>query len=287
MDTIRTNMQAGPKPAQPGISQTAQVQQLLQAKSGKAVGPTAAPGISNIGEKVAAQQAQIAEQQVQQQGMLQGQAIQQQASEQAQQAQIQGRQLDERTLDQMDEFTRNHNAILDDYNRGIKQLDLNKDKSKLEQIGFNLRLNNDKYVTDLQREGRRSRLDNEIKFNEELTRTIFADEEDLLRNDLNFRALIGANDRDFREEIGNISISHALDIADTEAKAANSQMMWQGIGAMTSAGIKGYESYSAGSFDSGYQDYQGAGGKASYSKYSEATPEQQQSATSYYKSKGL
>lgn len=272
LDTIKQNLQSTNQqaPQASELNQTSLIQGLQQAKSGKAVGPAAAPAISNIQEQVANNQALVASQQMAQAGQMAAQQIQQQQAEQQQQALQQAKRLDQQTVEMMDKFTQQQDALLNDYQKGIKQLDLNKDKSKMEQIGFNIRLGNQKYIDNLQQEGARSRLDNQLTFNEELAKTIFNEESDLFNSDLQFRGMINADGRQFADEMSNIDIDFALRMAEAENAAANQRAMWQGIGSLISGGIGAYGAQQQGAFNSDYQDYRAEGGEGSYQSWQKA-----------------
>ena len=108
------------------------------------------------------------------------------------------------------------------------QLDIKKNQAKLEQAGFLMRLSDDKYTTNLQMNGRRDRLDSEAGFKEALLRTTFADELDLFNNDLEFRALMRADDRAFQERLAKMNIDMAIKLASAENQAAGATQMWTG-----------------------------------------------------------
>jgi hypothetical protein len=246
LDTIKQNLQAPssgtPNAAPLGINQTAQTQQLLQAKSGRAVADTGQPRISNIGEQLANRQAQLGQQQLQQQGQTAAANVQQEEEYRQAQESTQTAALDEQSLEQMDQYTRQNEAILDEYSQGQRQLDLNKDKAKLEQVGFMARLSNQQYIDNLQREGARARLDNDTNFRENLARSVFDDEQDMFKDDLTFRSMINADNRSFADQLQNIDVDYALKMAEAENQAANQRMMWTGVGNVTSGGIQAYAS---------------------------------------------
>lgn len=280
MDTIRKNMQS-PVGGQPGqaagapqigaqasdINQTSQIGSLLGAASGKAAAPSAAPSTSNLGEQIQQNQAALAQQAVQQQGQQAAQELGQAQRAQEQQFQQQGRQLTEQSLATQDEFTRQNEALLNSYQQGIKQLNLQKDKSRLEQLGFDLRLGNNQYIDNLQREGARARLDSKIAFSEALQRSIWDDEQDLFNDSLEFRSLMGSDQRAFTDKMAQMDLDFAMQVANAQAQEANQRQMWGAIGSLTSAGIQTYGEYKKGSFDSEYQDYKDQGGTQSYSGY--------------------
>lgn len=216
--------------------QTQQAENLLSARSGKAVTPGAAPRATNIQEQVQDQltRGQLADvaQQSSMQAAQQGQeqrAIEQQFAQQK-------AQLSEQDISTQETYQRQVEAALKDYERNIKQLDVAKQGAKVEQLGFQLRLSNQNYVMQLKDAAARDRITSDTGFKEALQRTIFADEIDLLSTDLDFRMLLRADDAQFQKMVANIDIDTALAIASAQAKDAASQQMMGGINTLISAG---------------------------------------------------
>jgi hypothetical protein len=273
LETLRNNLAGGtrlPSPLGSPLGQTAQVSQLLQAKSGKSPQTaisSAAPRASNIAEQAANQQTALGLEGLRQQGSLVAEGLQQESANQTQTFQQGAEKVNEQLLDLQDQYTRQSEAILQDYQRGTRKFDLQKDKARMEQLGFNLRLSNDQYIQQLQREGFKSRLDNQARFQEELARTVFGEELDMFQNDLGFRSLMNADNRRFNEQLGAIDIDFAVAMATTANQAANTQMMWSSAGQLGAAGAQGYGQQQRGDFDEGYQDYRDAGNKKSYRGY--------------------
>ena len=223
-----------------GPSQTSQLQQLSQATSGRAPTQSTGPRMSNVGEQLANQQTQLQLQQVAQAEQQGQQQVQQQAEQVVKEEQLVQRDMTEQSARFMDQLMNDQLGVLQQFSKGEKQLNLKKDKARLEQIGFTLRLNNDKYINKLQEEGFRARLDNEAVFEEELARSIFAEELDLFRDNLDFRAMMGASDRDFQEQVASMDLNSAIELANASAQSAASQQMWSGIGTMVSGGVGAY-----------------------------------------------
>lgn len=243
IDSFRDRFQSQLATPQPLQNQTEQVQQLQSAKSGKAFGPTSAPRISNIQEQVANQQAQQAVQQNAQQMQLQGEQAELSSAQQEQEISSRFAQMEESAAKQMDEFLTQSQNLVDQYTQGLRTLDLNKDKARLESIGLTARLANDKYVNALQQEAARARLDNELQFNEALARSIFGQEQDMFQENLTFRNMLSADNREFVEELSGIDLGFAMQMASDENRANAAQTMWTGIGGIAGAGVQAYDRY--------------------------------------------
>lgn len=247
-DTIKknTNQAAAAPTAAPQASEqnlTGQTQKLLQAKSGKAVAPGSTPRISNVGEQVANLQTAVAQGQLAQQAAIANQQLTQQVQEQ--QAKITQAQNEQSFAEQKveEDFTRNEEAIMDQYLQGQKQLDLKKDGSKFEQIGFKLRLQNDQYVDNLKRAAAKSQLDNDVRFKEELAKSMFADEMDLFNDNLDFRAAMFADKQEFAESMANMDMDYAIGLADYASKEAAAQQKFSGFSNIVAGGTNAYSSY--------------------------------------------
>lgn len=250
MDAIRQGMQQPTQPAASDtLSSTAQTQSLLNTKATGKAQPdgSAQPATSNIGEQVAKQQTQLAGQQLSQQGAMKGNelgaAAEQQTIEQNQQEQAQTQQQKQAQTNLLNQA----NSILTSFSQGQQTQDLAKQKAQADQLGFTLRLSNSKYVDNLQREGKKARLDSALSFSEALQRSIFADEESLLHSNLDFRTAMRADDRTFETMMGKMSTDYAIEIAHAQASQANQQAQWSGIGTVVNAGAAAGTKYFTGS----------------------------------------
>lgn len=237
LDAIKAN-----KPApQPAPISGQQVSSILQtAATGKVGAVGGAPAASNIQEQQAQQTAQVQQRTLKQEGQQQQAQLGIAGENQATAIDLSTKAQDEQVEDARSRLLLQTNQALGEYQQGVRTLDLQKDKARLEQIGFGMRLSNDKYLSDLHREGQKSRLNNETAFKEEMTRAIFADEEDLFKDDLRFRALMKADSRDFQRQLADLDINQALKIASAESSAANAQMQWTAAGNLAGAGIQAY-----------------------------------------------
>jgi len=120
------------------------------------------------------------------------------------------------------------------------QLDTNKNKAQLEQMGFVLRLGDEGYVNNLKREGRRSRLDSKVKFDEALRRSIFEEEQALFDNDLSFKSSLNQSERDFKKQMFEEGLSYNQALAISQMKSAQQQQVFTGAIGIAQAGIQGW-----------------------------------------------
>lgn len=240
LEALQQSTQTGAPNQQLGsmTDETQRAQTLLSAKSGKAGSSSAAPRQSSIAETLAANQGDVASQQLGQQANLQAQQLSQQQEQNKQQLNQGMSQLNEKDLDAQDNYTRQATSILNDLARKGDELDFKKDKAKLEQAGFNMRLSNDQYVKNLKREGEKARLTNANNMKEAIANSVFSNEQDLMKDDITFRNLMKAKDRSYQDDLANINLDFALKMSQASNEGANQRALWSGIGQTVSGGAQ-------------------------------------------------
>ena len=98
------------------------------------------------------------------------------------------------------------------------------------------------YTDKLQLEGARQRLNDENEFRNAMLRTIFADNEQLLRTKLRNQSIISADKRDFEKAMSTLSITDAIEIAKNELRASQRRAQIEGVGTATKGVIAAYAS---------------------------------------------
>lgn len=264
-DTIQQNRQSLATAA-PVVApnSTERVQGLLKAKSGKAAGP-GNTALSNLGEQSALDQTQ------QQLGALnQATGIQTQQEQVQQQGILQQEKQQLGTIDQARRFDTVENRIQLD--RILSELEQNKgalnqerQQMALEQAGFLMAMQDKQYVDTLLDIGRRRNLDDATQFRIEMQNMTFGGNIDFLRQKLGQQDIMAVNDREFQRALSDMTLEEAIKIADLEtahamtandlrtgalstaasqqARAANTQATYAGIGQGVSAGVEGYDKY--------------------------------------------
>jgi len=227
---------AQPQQATGILGQTEAVEKISRAASGKALPSGVGPSRSRQTEKQVASQVEQGQRALQEQIQAEAVGQAQQTRAMQEQAKFENKLLSQQQLDMQDKFIVKQQEILSSFVRSGRELDLRKDKAKAEQLGFMMRLNTDYYLTDLNDEANRAMLQDDIEFEEELARTLFNEELDLFNDDLDFRALIKADKREFDIEIANWNVEMAIKMAETEAKEASQRQLWSGIGTLAQAG---------------------------------------------------
>jgi hypothetical protein len=230
---------------QPQIQDTtSQLSTLLRAKSGKAVGGPAT-ALSTQQEQAALAQTAQAMQPVQQAAQIQQTAQQQQA-----------RDIQQKTVQQQAEIAQSRQAnkmqsqlrtdqLLQELEQGRGKLDAAKYQANLEQIGQNLRLSNQQYIDNLQREGNKARLNDQSQFLEQLNKSIFEDNKLLLEKQLGDKSIISANDREFKIAMERMGNQMAWNIFQNELKAEQERQTATAVGGLVTAGVGAYGQYAS------------------------------------------
>lgn len=229
LDQVKKSLTSGFQLPQFGQSES--IKQLQRASAGReVVGGEGGPQQGSLAETVAA----AAAQQQQQEDILQGQVaaagLEQQEKEQEQQFQQKTAQLDEQVLNVRQQMQNKTQEILQDFVQRRDELDFKANSARVQYALASMRLSNDDYLDKLEAEGARSRLEDQNAFEWELTQTIMADEMEMFKNDLSFKAAMNAEDREFKEYIAEFNIDQAIKLAVAEAEAAETQAQYQAYG---------------------------------------------------------
>lgn len=215
---------------------------LLRAKSGKAVaGPSTA--LSTQQEQAALAQTAQAMQPVEAAAETQAMAQEQQAREVEQRAGQQQTEIAQsREANRMQTQLRT-DQLLQDLEQGRGKMDLARYQSNLEQVGFNLRLDNKEYVDNLQREGARARLNDRVQFEKQLALSALANNKEILEKQLGNKSVLAASDREFAKRMAEMGVQNAWQILNNDIKAAQEIGQAQAVGGLITSGISAYGQY--------------------------------------------
>src|SRR5579885_930465 len=194
LDTVKANapLLANPtsQPAQQaGLApttgeQTEQAQSLMGvAQTGKALpAATGQARLSAIGEKLASMNTLMGAQQIQQSAGLQSVAQGQQAQAELQKQQAGLANVSQQRVSLVEDYNNKIKGMMADQQMNLQKVDLQQDQSRMEQMGAMMRLSNDQYVTNLNNQATKARLDNNVAFNDALNRSVFASEYNMFDN---------------------------------------------------------------------------------------------------------
>lgn len=246
IDKIQQNLATAGTQQQGNTDQTGRARTLLAAKSGKQIGAGQLAPASAVGEAAAIDQTNQQMAALQPQGQVAaaeiGQAVKQLgAQETGARADLALRQ---KQLQQSNLLRKQQ--LLGDLGRDRATLDLEKDRAKLEQLAFTMRMNDKQYLDQLEMEGTRQRLDNDLNFKEELQKSIMGSNDELLKQSLGNRDIMAAGDREFAEAMGAMDINAALQMASNEARDAKAAATIGAAGGLATAAVGAYGQYKPG-----------------------------------------
>jgi len=222
---------------QPIPGQSANLRQLLAAKSGKA-GATTGPAISSIQEQQAAsdfEQAATTQQKAAQldvAGQQQAQQAQVQQQAQAQQQLVGKRQGMQQQFDQA------VTKIDNDLQRLQNDLDSKEGRQALANAIAARRLSDEKYITELQRQGKLRRLDNANDFALEAAKSAFGNWKELFANESEFAKMIDMDEAEFQKGLARMNASAARDVLNSQLSAANRSSQYEALGNFGTAGVQ-------------------------------------------------
>lgn len=242
MSLLTRLQQLGKQQAAEG--QTEEVRQLQRtAATGKAAQEQTGPKAANLVERVARQQVQQQEAQIDERDQLLAEQIETRAQTVAQQFDAAKMQQLEQVLNQKQQLQNQTTQLLNQFARERGKLDVAKKQAQFEQLGFELRMNNEEYVQKLQQNGARSRLENDANFKEELQRSVFANEMELFNSDLDFQRLMYAEGRELIQALHDLDVEHFRQMGRIETDATAGAAKYSAMSDMVSGGASAWSSY--------------------------------------------
>lgn len=265
-EKLQENLATLGSPQAEAGNQSLKARNLLAARSGKAVAaPSAA--MSTVAEDAAVDQTNAQLAQVGTAGSLAADQIAKGVAQQAaEEKQARSGIALQQSAEQLQNRFRTQN-LLAELERDKGSLNIEKDRSRLEQLASGIALQDRKYLDELQREGTRKRLDNKIAFEEELARSVMGSSTDILKKYLGDQSALAMSDRQFQRLTSQMSLDDALSMARGNQQAAQQAGMWSAAGGLAGAGINAYSTKQAGGFDEDYTNYKADNGKLGYASW--------------------
>lgn len=129
-------------------------------------------------------------------------------------------------------------SLFSSFKKSNVELEDRKDAAKLEQVGFLLAMQDQRYLDEINRVGNMKNLKNDISFQEEMNHLVWGQETSLLMNNLDFKWDQDVKDSDFAKQLSKIDIDAALSMANASLQEAQQQAMYEGGGTVLSAGLR-------------------------------------------------
>lgn len=208
------------------VSNTAQIQQVMAAGSGKATG-LAGPRTSNIAEQAAQQAGATQVAQIDQASALAG----------TEALQKEGAITDATNLERR--------GLVQQENQALQKVGQNQSELDAYQSVFDEGMKSDKLRQKLRFKGEQERWDKQANFEQSLQRDIFGQARADLFTELGHKNIMAANERDFDIMMSKISIEDVLAMAERDRKDQATKDKYTSIGTMGAKGVgyaaeKGY-----------------------------------------------
>ena len=129
-------------------------------------------------------------------------------------------------------------SIFASFKRSNLELEDRKDAAKLEQVGFLMAMQDQRYVDEINRVGTLRNLKNDLAFQEEMNTLIWGQETELLMDSLDFKWSEDVKDSDFAKELAKIDIESAISLSNAAINDASQAAMYEGAGTAVSAGLQ-------------------------------------------------
>ena len=140
------------------------------------------------------------------------------------------------------------NDIFANFQRSNEELEFRKDGAELEEIAFNLAMADREYLDELSRIGQQRRLEDDVAFRQDLTRTALGDEMTETLKSIGFQEDLGQQRRDWEKILTQMGADFTVDLARSAIKQANTNAQWAAGGTIAGAGLD--YAASSGAFDS-------------------------------------
>jgi hypothetical protein len=202
-----------------GLGTTAAAEKMIQAGTGKAATTTTAPVTSTIGEQLAVQQTQQELAKLGDQAQLATADIEQKAATQQSREQLATEELNQKRSNYLSQYYNETSVVLSQLERERSKMTQEEQIAKLEQVGFNLALADDKYIYGIQDQGRRQRLDDETGFRIALQEAVNADMLDLFEENVEWQKAFDMSEREYTDWIASLDLNKAIELAAAQERA--------------------------------------------------------------------
>jgi hypothetical protein len=224
----------------PRAGTTQRLQDLIQ---GGKQAPQQGLALDTEEEQGALNEARVGASLVQKEGDMMTERLKQKEVAQTQEFDFQAQDLEERRINSQLEIANKSSDLLMKNSQNFQELDMKKQKS-IAMFSMSLaRMSNSNYLDELQMEGTRHRLDSEMQFREALQSSIFSDEEELLKNDLNFKSILNADERNFKDELAELDIDLSIQLSQSKTAGEQASTMYRAGGQVLQGGIQAGTAY--------------------------------------------
>lgn len=218
---------------------------MMQQKAGSQGQAVSSGKVNVMGNLGAQQQEQQADAVVNQAAQAQ-QNMAQAESNINEQQEFQERVLSDQELAQQNAYSLQTQTLYDNYARSMQSLDSDRADMNAKMLATNMRLQNQKYMDELDLIARREGLNDSIKFAEKATKIARGRDLDLLGDQLDWNRISSMKEIDFKESLGNEDIESALAIGLSQADDSRTRQNMGNIGTTFGSIAGAKSSYDAG-----------------------------------------
>ena len=163
---------------------------------------------------------------------------------------MQVRQINHQARQQLAQLATERDLVVDqiffDFDRSEKELELRRDAAALEQRAFLLALQDEEYMTSLERIGKRRLLHNDLEYQRESLEVRLGGDFSRFLDEMNFKRAFNADAREFEKILMQLDIERVRKMFEANAKAESKRRMMTGIASMFSAGAQTAGMYKGG-----------------------------------------
>lgn len=124
--------------------------------------------------------------------------------------------------------------LFSQYSFDVAELEDRADAAQLEQQSFLLAMNDKKYLDELQKVGQQRQLEDQLQFDREVQDIVFESNLNNLLSELQFKRGANTTRRQFNEQLAQIDIDMAVNIAQQTLRDEATRQMWQSAGTIGS-----------------------------------------------------
>lgn len=129
------------------------------------------------------------------------------------------------------------------YQEAQRTQDVSEQGAKAEQLAFDARFADGKYIDDLKQAGDMARLEDAQAFRLAAAKDAFGQTEDLLNHAAGNQQALNMSANDYAKVLANVDINMAIALATANIKQDQLKGQYEGVGGMTSGAIKAYDTY--------------------------------------------
>jgi hypothetical protein len=119
--------------------------------------------------------------------------------------------------------------IFSQFESSQDELQFHKDKARIEEVSFNLMLQDKKYARELEKIGKTRNFNDRVTYQNEMNQLVFGQNLNNLLSEMGFNRTQNAKRREYQEELAKINIDMAIEVANQVANDNNTRAQIEGV----------------------------------------------------------